>query len=111
MSETIFFDNLKSICKRNGTSPSAVVRSLDLSASKVTSWKEGKIPKIGTLERLADALGVEIFEFFGASSYVQRNERELLELIRGLSPEGLAEARGYIRGLLSAEASAKSKWA
>lgn len=55
----MFFDNLKEACFKKGTSPTALLKSLGMSTSSVTSWKKGVTPSIGTVYRLAEHLGVD----------------------------------------------------
>ncbi len=55
----MFFDNLKEACFKKGTSPTALLKSLGMSTSSVTSWKKGVTPSIGTVYRLAEYLDVD----------------------------------------------------
>ena len=55
----MFFDNLKEACFKKGTSPTALLKSLGMSTSSVTSWKKGGTPSINTIYRLANGLGVD----------------------------------------------------
>lgn len=55
----MFFDNLKEACFKNGTSPTALLKSLGMSTSSVTAWKKGVEPSVGTVYRLAEKLGVD----------------------------------------------------
>ena len=54
----MFFDNLKVACAKKGTSPTSLLKSLGMSTSSVTSWKNGVSPSIGTVYKLAEALEV-----------------------------------------------------
>lgn len=54
----MFFDNLKVACAKRGTSPTSLLKSLSMSTSSVTSWKNGVSPSIGTVYKLAEALEV-----------------------------------------------------
>lgn len=60
----MFFEQFERICQEKGTTPSRVVLTLGFSASKVTAWKSGSLPKADMLQRLANHLGVEVHEFF-----------------------------------------------
>lgn len=55
----MFFDNLKEACFKNGTSPTALLKSLGMSTSSVTAWKKGVEPSVGTVYRIAEKLGVD----------------------------------------------------
>ena len=51
----IFWTNFEAICKSRKTTPTAVVRkTLGLSGSKVTAWKNGALPKEEVIEQLAE---------------------------------------------------------
>ncbi|MEG2096744.1 MAG: helix-turn-helix transcriptional regulator [Pseudoflavonifractor sp.] len=54
----MFIDNLKAVCLKKGTSPTALLKSLGMSTSSVTSWKKGVAPSVGTVYRIAEVLGV-----------------------------------------------------
>lgn len=60
----MFFDNFNAICKAKHTTPTAVVKLLGLSSSKVTAWKNGSLPKEDVIQMLADKLGVDVTVFF-----------------------------------------------
>ena len=54
----MFYDILQRLCQKKNTTPTALVKMLGLSTSKVTAWKNGAIPKGDILARIADYLGV-----------------------------------------------------
>lgn len=58
-STVTFFDKLKEACFKKGTSPTALLKSLGMSTSSVTSWKKGVTPSINTIYCLAESLGVD----------------------------------------------------
>lgn len=60
----MFYENLNFLCKQKGTSPTALVKELGLSTSKVTAWKNGSVPKSNVMNLLADKLGVSVDRFF-----------------------------------------------
>ena len=43
-------------CKATGTSVTALLKSLNISTSKGTAWKNGSIPRADVLQKLASAL-------------------------------------------------------
>ena len=55
---------LKRICSDKGTSPTALLQELGISTSKVSLWNSGSLPKADMIQRLADALHVQPYEFF-----------------------------------------------
>lgn len=81
----MFFDNLKVACAKNGTSPTTLLKNLGMSTSSVTSWKKGVSPSMGTVYRLAEALGVDPKELIDgpatakkeAPTLTQKDERDI----------------------------------
>ena len=51
-----FYKRLDSLCKATGTSVTAILKSLNISTSKGTAWKNGSIPRADVLQKLATAL-------------------------------------------------------
>lgn len=56
----MFWRNFKNLCESAGTSPNAVCASIGLSTATATYWKNGTIPKIDALIKLADYFNVSI---------------------------------------------------
>lgn len=85
-----FYDNLLAICKRKGTSPTAVAQKIGLSNSAATYWKRGSFPRPETVMKIAEALGCDAKELIPparAASYgilmadMSHNQR-MMELAR-----------------------------
>ena len=56
----MFYENLQRLCKDRRTSPSAVAVPLGYSKATASKWKKGSIPKMETLQNIADYFGVTI---------------------------------------------------
>lgn len=54
----MFYETLKEVCSKKKTSPSAVCDALGMSRSHVTEWKAGRSPKLDTVVKIAEHLGV-----------------------------------------------------
>lgn len=54
----MFYEMLKAVCERKNTSPSAVCDALGMSRSNVTEWKNGRSPKVDTVVKISEHLGV-----------------------------------------------------
>ncbi len=86
----IFWTNFEAICKSRKTTPTAVVRkTLGLSGSKVTAWKNGALPKEEVIEQLAEVLKCSPADFFATepkevAEPANDDERDILELFRKL---------------------------
>lgn len=48
-----FYESFLSLCARAGITPSAAAEAIGLSRSSVNGWKNGKMPRESTLERIA----------------------------------------------------------
>ena len=70
----MFFDRVSELCKKRGTSPSAVAREIGLNNSSATYWKRGSIPKGDTLQKLADFFGVSIDYLLGKDDLYDETE-------------------------------------
>ena len=51
-----FKENINRICKEQGTTLTALVKSMGLSTSKVSRWNEGALPKEELMVMLANKL-------------------------------------------------------
>ena len=59
-----FKDNFKRICNERGTTPTALLRNMGITTSKVTMWNKGALPKEDMLLRLAKELNCSVMDFF-----------------------------------------------
>ncbi|MGP1544149.1 MAG: helix-turn-helix domain-containing protein [Candidatus Fimenecus sp.] len=85
-----FGDNLKKICSDRDTTPTALLKKLGISTSKVSAWYNGALPKIEMLELLADALDCSVKDFFASEQDIRckiltPDENDILRVYRGLS--------------------------
>lgn len=64
-----FYDKYKTLCERAGSSATGVAVELGISRAAVARWKrEGTIPKIEILQRLATKFGVSVEYFLSEDS-------------------------------------------
>ena len=62
----MFWNIFYELCKKKGTTPTAVARELSISSGSVTFWKkEGKLPQTATLRKIADYFGVSVEYLLG----------------------------------------------
>lgn len=101
----MYYERLVEICRQHGTTPSALLKKIGLSTSKVTAWKNGSIPKADTLKRISDELGVPISAFFDEkySIALEDDENEMLEVYRKLSQSGKRQLMGRAYELLDGQ--------
>lgn len=83
-----FYKNLKSICKSKKTSVSAVLLKCGYAKSYGTNWKNGTIPTIDIVIKLAEYLNVSIENLIGVDSFLPQDESDLLNIYRNLTNNG-----------------------
>ena len=54
----MFYDQLKKACKANNTTVTALIKELGMSTGNGTSWKNGGVPSIEVLKKMAKRLKV-----------------------------------------------------
>lgn len=58
----MFYENYLELCSKRGKSKTAVAKEIGLVSKSVTGWKNGAIPRNGTLKKLADYFGITVEE-------------------------------------------------
>lgn len=56
----MFYDNFLALCEKKGISPSRAVTDMGMNRSIATFWKNGTVPKMDTLTRIADYFEVSV---------------------------------------------------
>jgi len=88
----MFFDRLQSLCNRDNTDVSSVLKALGLSTSKGTAWKGGAIPKGDILLKLAHYFHVSTDYLLGNTDDPRpagQKETPTPERVRSISNEEL----------------------
>lgn len=86
-----FQENLNRICREQGTTLTALVKSMGLSTSKVSRWNNGSLPKQEMLVQLAKELNCSVMDFFAdeddlpTASPINEDEKDILRIYRSLS--------------------------
>ena len=60
-----FMNNFVSLCESKGVAPTAVLVALGMSKGNYAAWKEGRIPKIQQLQKIADYFNVSVDYLLG----------------------------------------------
>ena len=76
-----FYDKFKGICEAKGVAPSRVALDIGLSKSAVIKWKHGDIPKMTTLQKLADYFNVSADYFLDIADDMPKVAPDVQELI------------------------------
>lgn len=58
----MFYQKIQVLCKKAGTTPTALCKDLKLSTSMVTRWRNGTIPHVDTLQKIADYFEISVRE-------------------------------------------------
>ena len=61
----MFYQRLNLICKSKGTTVTTMVKELGLSTANLSNWKNGRLPKTEIAFRIANYLGVSVYELMG----------------------------------------------
>ena len=61
----MFYERLKELCKKRGTSVTALSKELGLSSGNVTNWKNGRNPKTDIALKIANHFGVSVEYLMG----------------------------------------------
>lgn len=56
----MFYDNLNIVCKKKGTSVTAIIKEIGLNPTSGTYWKKGSFPSGDILVKLSERLNVSI---------------------------------------------------
>jgi transcriptional regulator with XRE-family HTH domain len=105
----MFYLNFTNRCKDSGISPTALLRTLNISTSKLTAWKNGSMPNSEFLIPISEYLQCSIdYLLLGKESYQSLNEpeNELISIFRKLPYEKQISIRE--RALVYLEDSIKS---
>ena len=94
----VFYNNYINLCNKVNKSPSAVAEEMGFKRSVVTAWKNGRMPRQATLQKIADYFHSEVD--FLISDYTLNNKtpatesdglndelRELIDLWDKASPD------------------------
>lgn len=70
----MFWERLQTLCNKNGTSATEIMKKLGLSTSKITAWKNGSVPNGKILSELADFFDVSVDYLLGRDFTVTKNK-------------------------------------
>ena len=63
--DILFYENFDALCTKSGKSKSEVTEAIGLTAKSCTGWKNGAVPRNGTLKKIADYFGITVEELMG----------------------------------------------
>lgn len=94
MNVDVFVQNIKSLCKAQGTTPSAASEASGAGRNFMDNIKKGSIPSVAKVQMLAEYLGVTVSDLLGEKKEptvqddgLSEGERALMTLFRQLTPD------------------------
>lgn len=101
----MFYENYVSYCKKVGKSKTEVARQIGKSSKSVTGWKNGAVPRNGTLKKLADYFGITVEELMGTKKEPAGDGGldEQMKNIVNLLSDATKEERDAVETLLEAK--------
>lgn len=105
MNVDIFVQNIKSICKHKGTTPTAACESSGAGRNFMDNVKKGSIPSVAKVQMLANYLGVTTSELLGEKKEptatdddgLSKGEQMLIDQFRKLTLEQQDLVIGMVR--------------
>ena len=79
----MFYDIVNNLCKERKTTITRMAEDIGLSNAAPTSWRKGSVPKLSTLEKIAEYFGVSVDYLRGKETKkapTPKGEREYSDL-------------------------------
>lgn len=95
----MFWETFKKLCELNNTTPNGVCAKLGLSTAAATHWKNGSLPRMETLMKLAEYFNVSVGALFGnvyGDNPTNQQENEYIEMLYDLSVDEKIKVKEYI---------------
>ena len=89
----MFYENFDALCTKSGKSKSEVTEAIGLTAKSCTGWKNGAVPRNGTLKKIADYFGITVEELMGTKKEpageggLTEDMKEILEYAQKMGPD------------------------
>lgn len=81
----MFWDNFVKLCNQKNMKPNNVAKELGIPSGSVTDWKNGRVPRSTTLQKIADYFNVSTNDLLGKSDQKENKpSAESEELIQRL---------------------------
>ena len=97
---TTFFEKYTELCKKNGMSANGAAKEIGLPSSSVTNWKQGRMPQVDSLLKVAKYFSVSVDWLLGNTDEKKKpttetgdgldaKRRRALNLIEAMNDEQL----------------------
>lgn len=101
MNVEIFVQNVESLCKSKGTTPTVASKESGAGQSFMDNVKRGSVPSVAKVQMLAEYLGVTTSELLGEAAEPDPDLHEMMSKFGSLTPEQKAKVIGYMEGLIA----------
>ena len=108
MNVDIFVQNVKSLCRLKGTTPTSACESSGAGRNFMDNLKKGCIPSVAKVQMLASYLGVTVSQLLGekappADQPANGREAEFVRLFDQLTPDQQALVLAQLKGIVDAQ--------
>lgn len=101
----MFWDNFERLCREQNMSPNAVAAKLGISSGSLTAWKNGRVPRGATLEKLEQYFDVTKAMLFADNEPCSNTmfKEKFIKLCnqRGVAPTVVCQSIGLSRSAFS----------
>jgi transcriptional regulator with XRE-family HTH domain len=105
----VFYRQLLKLCNEQNIKITPLIKSLDISQGNISRWKQGGMPSVEVLEKIASTLNVSTDYLLGKTDEknspsigaVAEKFKEFVDILSVLPEDEQAEALKYIRYLRS----------
>ena len=108
MNVDIFVQNVKSLCKLKGTTPTSACEASGAGRNFMDNIKKGSIPSVAKVQMLAEYLGVTVSELLGEKISpvglpANGREEEFVQLFGQLTPDQQELVLAQLKGIVDAK--------
>lgn len=97
----MFYDNLKAVCKEQGTTVTTVIKEIGRSTGCTGKWSKGSFPALDIVIDMAAYLGVSldklVFNREALPASVSESDREWLDIISRIPAEKQEMCKDFLR--------------
>ena len=108
----MFWENFYHLCELHGKKPNPVAKELGIASGSLTKWKNGSLPNMQnaidiaqyfdvSLDMLVWGLSAKHIDNEKISSFISKEDLELLEMLRRLTPNGKERLRVWLEAYLN----------
>lgn len=96
----MFWDNFNELCEKQGKKPNNVALEIGCSSGSITAWKQGRLPRKATLERIAEYFSTTVDELLNSKTPDEELSQEQFALwgeVRDLTEDEKKKVLDFIK--------------